>query len=165
MNSEKLSPRQLSAAVMTGGLSAGAAFAGLADWRWLLACVPVGALAGLLLLRRVGRRPMRPVLQVLYGAWGAVLLAGVLERAAGLVQPAYDYALKCSHTFNLLDARGAISVTERQSFIGRVRAMARQCAEAYVQQRGRLGFPMLKDAEQRKLLGLEPLPAGKEGLK
>lgn len=84
---------------------------------------------------------------------------------AGLVQPAYDYALKCSHTFNLLDARGAISVTERQSFIGRVRAMARQCAEAYVQQRERLGFPMLKDAEQRKLLGLEPLPAGKEGLK
>lgn len=84
---------------------------------------------------------------------------------AGLVQPAYDYALKCSHTFNLLDARGAISVTERQSFIGRVRAMARQCAEAYVQQRERLGFPMLKDVEQRKLLGLEPLPAGKEGLK
>lgn len=84
---------------------------------------------------------------------------------AGLVQPAYDYALKCSHTFNLLDARGAISVTERQSFIGRVRAMARQCAEAYVQQRERLGFPMLKNAEQRKLLGLEPLPAGKEGLK
>ena len=88
LNSEKLSPRQLSAAVMTGGLSAGAAFAGLADWRWLLACVPVGALAGWLLLRRVGRRPMRPVLQVLYGAWGAVLLAGVLERAAGRVQPA-----------------------------------------------------------------------------
>ena len=88
MNSEKLSPRQLSAAVMTGGLSAGAAFAGLADWRWLLACVPVGVLAGWLLLRRVERRPMRPVLQVLYGAWGAVLLAGVLERAAGRVQPA-----------------------------------------------------------------------------
>ena len=88
LNSEKLSPRQLSAAVMTGGLSAGAAFAGLADWRWLLACVPVGALAGWLLLRRVGRRPMRPVLQALYGAWGAVLLAGVLERAAGRVQPA-----------------------------------------------------------------------------
>ena len=88
MNSEKLSPRQLSAAVMTGGLSAGAAFAGLADWRWLLACVPVGALAGWLLLRRVGRRPMRPVLQVLYGAWGAVLLAGVVDRAGGRVEPA-----------------------------------------------------------------------------
>lgn len=75
--------------------------------------------------------------------------------AAGLVQPAYDYALKCSHTFNLLDARGAISVTERQSFIGRVRAMARLCAEAYVEQRQKLGFPLLKDEEQRRLLGLD----------
>ncbi len=80
--------------------------------------------------------------------------------AAGLVQPAYDYALKCSHTFNLLDARGAISVTERQSFIGRVRAMARLCAEAYVEQRQRLGFPLLKDAEQRRLLGLDELKRG-----
>lgn len=76
---------------------------------------------------------------------------------AGLVQPAYDYALKCSHTFNLLDARGAISVTERQSFIGRVRAMARLCAEAYVAQREQLGFPMLKDGAMREQLGLEPL--------
>lgn len=76
---------------------------------------------------------------------------------AGLVQPAYDYALKCSHTFNLLDARGAISVTERQSFIGRVRAMARLCAEAYVAQREQLGFPMLKDRAMREQLGLEPL--------
>lgn len=76
---------------------------------------------------------------------------------AGLVQPAYDYALKCSHTFNLLDARGAISVTERQSFIGRVRAMARLCAEAYVAQREQLGFPMLKDEAMREQLGLKPL--------
>jgi glycyl-tRNA synthetase alpha chain len=76
---------------------------------------------------------------------------------AGLVQPAYDYALKCSHTFNLLDARGAISVTERQSFIGRVRALARMCAEAYVAQRERLGYPMLRDEEIRKQLGLKPL--------
>lgn len=76
---------------------------------------------------------------------------------AGLVQPAYDYALKCSHTFNLLDARGAISVTERQSFIGRVRAMARLCAEAYVAQREKLGFPMLKDENLRTQLGLAPL--------
>ena len=82
--------------------------------------------------------------------------------AAGLVQPAYDYALKCSHTFNLLDARGAISVTERQSFIGRVRAMARLCADAYVEQRQRLGFPLLKDAEQRRLLGLDELKEGAE---
>ena len=64
--------------------------------------------------------------------------------AEGLVQPAYDYALKCSHTFNLLDAKGAISVTERQSYIGRVRNLARGCAAAYVKQRQDLGFPLLK---------------------
>ncbi|HEX8960064.1 MAG TPA: glycine--tRNA ligase subunit alpha, partial [Geobacteraceae bacterium] len=61
-----------------------------------------------------------------------------------LVFPAYDFVMKCSHTFNLLDARGAISVTERASYIGRVRNVARICAEAYVRQRERLGFPMLK---------------------
>ncbi|MDK2855803.1 MAG: glycyl-tRNA synthetase alpha chain [Bacillota bacterium] len=61
-----------------------------------------------------------------------------------LVLPAYDYILKCSHTFNLLDARGAISVTERTSFIGRVRALARECAQAYVRQREKLGFPLLR---------------------
>jgi glycyl-tRNA synthetase alpha chain len=60
-----------------------------------------------------------------------------------LVFPAYDFVLKCSHTFNLLDARGAISVTERASYIGRVRNMARLCAVAYVEQRERLGFPLL----------------------
>ncbi len=64
---------------------------------------------------------------------------------AGLVLPAYEYCLKCSHSFNILDARRAISVTERQRFIGRVRALAKRCAEAYVAQRERLGFPMLKD--------------------
>ncbi len=63
--------------------------------------------------------------------------------AAGLVFPAYDYVLKCSHVFNLLDARGAISVTERTGFIGRVRELARRCAAGYVEQRERLGFPML----------------------
>lgn len=66
---------------------------------------------------------------------------------AGFVLPAYDYVLKCSHTFNLLDARGAISVSERTAFIGRVRAMARMCAQAYLKQREELGFPMLKGAE------------------
>jgi glycyl-tRNA synthetase alpha chain len=50
----------------------------------------------------------------------------------GLVLPAYDYCLKCSHTFNLLDARGAISVTERTRFIGRVRNIARRCAVGYL---------------------------------
>lgn len=58
--------------------------------------------------------------------------------------PAYDYCMKCSHAFNLLDARGAISVTERQAYIGRVRALAKACAEAYLASRERLGFPRLK---------------------
>ena len=60
-----------------------------------------------------------------------------------LVLPAYDYTLKCSHAFNLLDARGAISVTERTGFIGRVRKLARLCAECYVRQREELGHPLL----------------------
>lgn len=62
----------------------------------------------------------------------------------GLVMPAYDYVLKCSHTFNLLEARGAISVTERTGYIARVRNLARLCAQAYVAQREKLGFPMLQ---------------------
>lgn len=66
----------------------------------------------------------------------------ILEK--GLVLPAYDYVLKCSHTFNLLDARGAISVSERQGYIARVRQMARACAHAYVEQREKLGYPLLK---------------------
>jgi len=63
---------------------------------------------------------------------------------AGLVLPAYDYVLKCSHTFNLLDARGAISVTERTGYIMRVRNLARQVAKAYYESRERLGFPLLQ---------------------
>ena len=61
-----------------------------------------------------------------------------------LVLPAYDYCLKCSHTFNLLNARGAISVAERTSLIGRVRQLARLCAEGYLKQRQEMGFPLLK---------------------
>jgi glycyl-tRNA synthetase alpha chain len=61
-----------------------------------------------------------------------------------LVLPAYDYCLKCSHAFNLLDARKAISVTERVGYIGRVRNLARMCAEAYVKQREAMGFPLLR---------------------
>jgi glycyl-tRNA synthetase alpha chain len=64
--------------------------------------------------------------------------------AQELILPAYDYTLKCSHAFNLLDARGAISVTERTGFIGRVRNLARSCAEGYVQQREAMEFPLLK---------------------
>jgi glycyl-tRNA synthetase alpha chain len=55
--------------------------------------------------------------------------------------------MKCSHTFNLLDARGAISTTERASYIGRVRALARQVAQAYLASREALGFPMLKNKQ------------------
>ncbi|OPY14954.1 MAG: Glycine--tRNA ligase alpha subunit [Syntrophus sp. PtaB.Bin001] len=63
-----------------------------------------------------------------------------------LVLPAYDYCLKCSHTFNLLNARGAISVAERTSYIGRVRNLARISAEGYIRQRERMGFPLLEKA-------------------
>jgi glycyl-tRNA synthetase alpha chain len=62
----------------------------------------------------------------------------------GLVLPSYDFCLKCSHAFNLLDARGAISVAERTNYIGRVRNLARLTAHAYVAQRESMGFPMLK---------------------
>jgi len=62
----------------------------------------------------------------------------------GLVLPAYEYCLKCSHTFNLLDARGAISVTERTGYIARIRNLARVSAEAHLKQRKRKGFPLLK---------------------
>ncbi|TFJ94088.1 glycine--tRNA ligase subunit alpha [Lentibacillus salicampi] len=62
----------------------------------------------------------------------------------GLVFPAYDYVLKCSHTFNLLDAKGVISVTERTGYIARIRNLARGISKAYVEERERLGFPMLK---------------------
>ncbi|OHB84175.1 MAG: glycine--tRNA ligase subunit alpha [Planctomycetes bacterium RIFCSPHIGHO2_02_FULL_38_41] len=62
-----------------------------------------------------------------------------------LVLPAYDYVLKCSHAFNMLDARGAIGVTQRTGYIARVRNLARQCAESYVKMRGALGWPLLKN--------------------
>ena len=63
---------------------------------------------------------------------------------AELIFPAYDFVLKASHAFNLLDARGAISVTERAHYIGRVRNLSRLCAEGYIAQREKLGFPLLK---------------------
>jgi glycyl-tRNA synthetase alpha chain len=65
---------------------------------------------------------------------------------AQCVLPAYEMVMKASHTFNLLDARGAISVTERAAYIGRVRALARAVAQAYYDSRERLGFPMLAHA-------------------
>src|SRR5574341_397241 len=98
--------------------------------------------------------------------------------AQGLILPAYDYVLKCSHTFNILDARGAISVAERQAFFRRMRELAKRVAEAYVEQRKQLEYPLLKEqtpkaAVQRPLpesvtspadfvleIGTEELPAG-----
>jgi glycyl-tRNA synthetase alpha chain len=62
---------------------------------------------------------------------------------AGLALPAYEQILKATHTFNLLDARGAISVTERAQYIGRIRNLSRTVAQAYVQSREALGYPML----------------------
>ena len=73
----------------------------------------------------------------------------------GLILPGYDYIMKAAHAFNVLDARGAISVTERQKFILRVRTLARVAARAYVEKRRDLGFPMLRDEARR----LEFLPA------
>jgi glycyl-tRNA synthetase alpha chain len=64
--------------------------------------------------------------------------------AKGLILPAYDYCLKCSHTFNLLDARKAISVTERTRYIGRIRNIARQVCMQYAEQRKEMGYPLLK---------------------
>ncbi len=61
-----------------------------------------------------------------------------------IVLPAYDYTLKCSHTFNLLDARGVISKDERVNYINRIRRMAHEVAKLYVEQREKMGFPLCK---------------------
>jgi glycyl-tRNA synthetase alpha chain len=66
--------------------------------------------------------------------------------AQQLALPAYEQILKAAHTFNLLDARGAISVTERAAYIGRIRNLARSVAQSYVDSRARLGFPMAPKA-------------------
>lgn len=63
----------------------------------------------------------------------------------GLLLPAYDYLLKCSHTFNILDTRGAVGVTERQALFGRMRDLARRVATAYLENRQRLEFPWLEE--------------------
>lgn len=68
---------------------------------------------------------------------------GLMEK--GLVHPAYDYVLKCSHAFNLMDARGIISATDRAGFLGRIRKMARTIAKTFVAEREALGFPLLKE--------------------
>jgi glycyl-tRNA synthetase alpha chain len=69
-----------------------------------------------------------------------------------LALPAYEQVLKCAHSFNLLDARGAISVTERAAYIGRIRDLARKVARAYLDSRARLGFPMAPKAWSDEVL-------------
>ncbi|GAB4220738.1 MAG: glycine--tRNA ligase subunit alpha [Spirochaetes bacterium] len=68
-----------------------------------------------------------------------------------VVLPAYDYVLKCSHVFNILDARGAISVTERVGYIARVRNLARRCAERYIAIRESMGYPLCKYAQSENV--------------
>lgn len=75
---------------------------------------------------------------------------GLRLMEKGLVIPSYDYVLKCSHTFNTLDAKGAIGVSQRASFIGRVRNMAKTVAESFVKQREELGYPLLKGGDKNE---------------
>jgi glycyl-tRNA synthetase alpha chain len=72
----------------------------------------------------------------------------------GLILPGYDYCLKCSHTFNLLDARKAISVAERTRYIGRIRNIARKVAQKYLEQREEMGYPML-GSKKRTAVAME----------
>lgn len=66
----------------------------------------------------------------------------------GLVHPAYDYILKCSHTFNFLDARGVISVTDRAGYLSKIRTMARKVAKCFIEEREKLGFPLQKASKE-----------------
>jgi glycyl-tRNA synthetase len=77
--------------------------------------------------------------------------------AQGLIVPAHDYVLKCSHAFNVLDTRGAISVAERQAFFRRMRELARKVAVAYEEQRKQLEYPLLKDSRESQIES-QPLP-------
>src|SRR5262249_52784295 len=87
-----------------------------------------------------------PALFTMFQSWESEALR-LLEL--GLVMPGYDAVIKCSHVFNLLDARGAISVSERVGYIGRVRKLARRAAQAYTDLRGELGYPLIKDEAER----------------
>ena len=84
--------------------------------------------------------------EFLLGAFGAHESQAQHLMAEALALPAYEQVLKAAHTFNLLDARGAISVTERAAYIGRIRNLARSVAQSYLDSRARLGFPMAPKA-------------------
>jgi glycyl-tRNA synthetase alpha chain len=87
---------------------------------------------------------------LLFGHFGQYEGEAKRLMEAQCVLPAYEMVMKCSHAFNLLDARGAISVTERAAYIGRVRNLARAIAQAYYESREKLGFPMLKTGPANK---------------
>ena len=91
--------------------------------------------------------------ELLFGLFNSHEAEAAALSKAELPLPAYDQVIKCSHAFNLLDARGAISVTERAAYIGRVRNLSRLVAEGYYAQREALGFPLLKDADAQKTEG------------
>ena len=82
----------------------------------------------------------------LLGAFGAHEKQAKYLMQQQLALPAYEQILKAAHTFNLLDARGAISVTERAAYIGRIRNLARSVAQSYLDSRARMGFPMAPKA-------------------
>jgi glycyl-tRNA synthetase alpha chain len=82
--------------------------------------------------------------------------------AAGLPAPALDYVLKCSHTFNLLEARGVISVTERTATIARIRHLAKQVAEAWLAERRALDFPLLRGEARQAWLAAQPAPTAED---
>jgi glycyl-tRNA synthetase alpha chain len=89
----------------------------------------------------------------------------LLDRDDPLVFPGYDMTVKCSHMFNLLDARGAISVTERTGYIARIRRLARLSAVAYVRKREEMGFPLLAGAERERVLAARAAAAAPTGAK
>jgi glycyl-tRNA synthetase alpha chain len=84
-----------------------------------------------------------PMLMQMFQSYEAECKRLLAHTDKRLTLPAYDYCIKSSHAFNLLDARGAISVTERTGYIARVRALARQCAERYIEERAAMGYPLM----------------------
>lgn len=87
---------------------------------------------------------------MLFNAFTAFEAEALMCMDAGLVHPAYDYILKCSHAFNVLDARGLISVSDRAGYLGRIRKMACGVAQTYVAEREALGFPLLHEEAEEK---------------
>ena len=86
----------------------------------------------------------------LFGQFSAFEQEALKQIENNLVHPAYDYVLKCSHAFNLLDARGAVSATDRPDYLKRIRHMARLIAKAFLEERAKLSFPLIKDSETAK---------------